>query len=238
MQALRIMDKMNKVSVLFSTSLTAKNILDVLKDCGKIEGFNIIGILDDDPNKWNKEYYGYKVIGKFSDILKLYKEKRITHFAVGLAALKHTAIKEYVYNRCSEIGLEPISAIHKDSYISSSSSILKGCFILSFVTISPKTEIGANCSVYPGASILEGVKIGNNVAIHGNSFVGGESVIEDNVYIGPGVTIGSGVHIGKNSVIGAGSLVLKDIDDNSFAFGSPISQIEPNKYYTEVRVWD
>jgi sugar O-acyltransferase (sialic acid O-acetyltransferase NeuD family) len=235
---LGIRGKMNKVSVLFSTSLTTMNILDVLKGCRKIEGFNIIGILDDDPNKWNKEYYGYKIIGKFSDILRLYREKKVTHFAVGLAAVKHMAIKDYVYNVCIKLGLQPISAIHKDSYISPSSSIQKGCFILSFVTISPKTEIGANCSIYPGVSILEGVKIGNNVAIHGNSFLGGECVIGDNAYIGPGVTIGSSVHIGKNSVIGAGSLVLKDIDDNSFAFGSPISQIIPNKLYTEVKKWD
>jgi sugar O-acyltransferase (sialic acid O-acetyltransferase NeuD family) len=229
---------MSKVSILFSTSLTSANIIDLLKDNGKIEEFNIIGLLDDDPNKWNKEYYGFKVIGKFSDILKIYKEKNITHFAVGLAALKHMAIKEYVYNECINLGLQPISIIHNKSYISRSSSIKEGCFITSFVTISPNSEIGSHCSIYPGVSILEGVRIGNNAAIHGNSFVGGLSIIGDNVYVGPGVTIGSGVRIGNNCVIGAGSLVLKDIKENTFAFGSPISETRPNTLYSDVKKWE
>lgn len=229
---------MKKVSVLFSTSLTTASIIDLLVDCGEIEEFNIIGILDDDPNKWDQEYYGYKVIGRFSNILELYKEHGITHFAVGLGAVKHIAIRDYVYNECINVGLQPISVIHKDSYVSSTSSIQKGTFILSYATISTYCEIGSNCIISPAVSILEGCKIGNNVAIHGNSFIAAACVIGDNVYIGPGVIIGSGVHIGTNSVIGAGSLVLRDIKENSFAFGSPVSHINPNKLYNEVKKWD
>lgn len=229
---------MKKASILFSTGLTSASIIDLLVDCGKIKNYNIIGILDDNPDKLDQEYYGYKVIGKFSNILDFYKEKGITHFAVGLGAVKHVAIKDYVYNKCINVGLQPISAIHKDSYISSNSSIQKGTFILSYATISTYCEIGSNCIISPSVSILEGCKVGNNVAIHGNSFIAGECIIRDNVYIGPGVTIGSGVHIGKNSIIGAGSLVLKDINDNSFAFGSPISHIESNKIYMKVKKWN
>ncbi len=229
---------MSKVSIIFSTSLTSANIIDLLRYNEKIKEFNIIGILDDDPDKLDQEYYGYKVIGKFSNILDFYKEKGITHFAVGLGAAKHVAIKDYVYNACINVGLQPISAIHKDSCISSNSSIQKGTFVLSYATISTYCEIGSNCIISPAVSILEGCKVGNNVSIHGNSFIAGECVIGDNVYIGPGVTIGSGVHIGKNSVIGAGSLVLKDINENSFAFGSPVSHIESNKIYMKVKKWN
>ncbi len=223
---------------MFSTSLTTANIIDVLTDNRKIEEFNVIGLLDDDPSKMNNEYFGYKVIGNFPDIQKLYNERNITHFAVGLAAVKHMAIKEYVYKECINLGLQSITLIHKNSYISHSSSIKEGCFILSFVTISPNSEIGSNCSIYPGVSILEGVRIGNNAAIHGNSFVGGQSEIGGNVYVGPGVTIGAGVRIGNNCVIGAGSLVLKDIKDNTFAFGSPISEIRPNDLYSDIKKWE
>ena len=67
--------------------------------------------------------------------------------------------------------------------------------------------------------------------IAGNSFIGGQCVIEDNVYIGPGCTIGSEVKIGRNTVVGGGSLVLKDIPENSFARGSPISSTVSNTMY-------
>lgn len=45
--------------------------------------------------------------------------------------------------------------------------------------------------------------------------------IGDNCWIAGNVTILGGVHIGNGSVIGAGSVVTKDIPDNSLAVGNP-----------------
>ena len=45
--------------------------------------------------------------------------------------------------------------------------------------------------------------------------------IGDNVWIGAGVTICPGVTIGRDSVIGAGSVVVKDIPEDSVAVGNP-----------------
>ena len=45
--------------------------------------------------------------------------------------------------------------------------------------------------------------------------------IDTNVWIGGRVTITDGVHIGRNSVIGAGSVVTKDVPNNSIVVGVP-----------------
>lgn len=45
--------------------------------------------------------------------------------------------------------------------------------------------------------------------------------IGDNVWFGAKVTVLPGVHIGNGCVIGAGSVVTKDIPDNSVAAGNP-----------------
>ena len=39
----------------------------------------------------------------------------------------------------------------------------------------------------------------------------------------------SGVHIGKNVVIGAGSVVTKDMPDDTIAVGNPSKVIKDNK---------
>ncbi|ORX52201.1 trimeric LpxA-like protein [Piromyces finnis] len=50
--------------------------------------------------------------------------------------------------------------------------------------------------------------------------------LKKNCWIGAGVTILPGVTIGENSVVGAGSIVTKDIEDNSVAVGSPAKVIK------------
>ena len=45
--------------------------------------------------------------------------------------------------------------------------------------------------------------------------------IGNNVWIGANVVINPGVKIGDNTVIGSGSVVTKDIRENSLAFGNP-----------------
>lgn len=49
----------------------------------------------------------------------------------------------------------------------------------------------------------------------------GKIIIEDNVFIGANTTILPNVTIGKNSIIGAGSVVTKNIPENSVAVGNP-----------------
>lgn len=54
----------------------------------------------------------------------------------------------------------------------------------------------------------------------GNTPKGG-ATIGDNVHLGANVTIIGPVHIGDNVTIGAGTVVVKDIPDNSVVVGNP-----------------
>ena len=50
--------------------------------------------------------------------------------------------------------------------------------------------------------------------------------VGDNVWIGGNVVVLPGVTIGNNCVIGAGSIVVKNIPDNSIAVGNPCKVIK------------
>ena len=69
--------------------------------------------------------------------------------------------------------------------------------------------------------------------------------IGENTWVAARCTILGGVTIGKNCVIGAGSVVTRDIPDNSLAFGNPcrvVRQIDERDrefYYRDQRIdWD
>jgi acetyltransferase-like isoleucine patch superfamily enzyme len=118
-------------------------------------------------------------------------------------------------------------------------------------------KLGNNVVFYginPGTFSTEPwlINIGNNVFItHGIQFIthdGGTLILRkevpdleltapisigNDVYIGLNVTILPGVKIGNRCIIGTGSIVTKDIPDNSVAAGVPAKVIKTVDEYLE-----
>ncbi len=88
--------------------------------------------------------------------------------------------------------------------------------------------IGDNCMLAQGVYITDSDwhDIYNRISTGKSSFVN----IKDNVWIGDNSTILKGVTIGKNSIVGAGSVVTKDIPENTIFAGNPariVKKLDP-----------
>ena len=80
--------------------------------------------------------------------------------------------------------------------------------------------IAPNCSFYTAGHPLDFVTRNKGLEYAKPIEVG------NNVWIGGNVVVLPGVKIGNNCVIGAGSVVTKDIPDNSVAVGNPCKVIK------------
>lgn len=124
-------------------------------------------------------------------------------------------------------------------------------------------KIGKNCSIFPTVafgsepylvSIGDNVRLTNKVQFftHDGAVwvlrnmypelsdidMFGRITVGNNVHIGPDTVIMPGCNIGNNCIIGVGSIVTKDIPDNSIAVGVParvIRTIEEYKDKNETR---
>ncbi|MGG1397243.1 acyltransferase [Bacillus salipaludis] len=134
------------------------------------------------------------------------------------------------------------------------SEIFENVFIGDHASIRENTSIGSGSVIGRGAMIELNTQIGKNVTVQTLAYVTGDSIIEDNVFVGPcvsmsndkymgaqdytlkgphlknGAKIGNnasllpGVTVGTNAIIGAGSVVTKDIKENSIALGVPAKE--------------
>jgi len=85
------------------------------------------------------------------------------------------------------------------------------------LTIGRNTMIGAHTVIVPANHGFER----NDVPMNRQPLTRKGIDVGEDVWIGAGCRILDGVHIGGGSVIGAGSVVTKDIDPYSIAFGVP-----------------
>lgn len=110
----------------------------------------------------------------------------------------------------------------------------RNCMIGTFVEIQKGVHIGNGVRIQSHSFICEGVTIEDNVFIgHGVVFINDNHPrtnkpwkllpvrIKKGATIGSNATILGGVTIGKFALIGAGSVVTKDVPDNTIVAGNP-----------------
>ncbi len=110
---------------------------------------------------------------------------------------------------------------------------------LTGIEIHPGAKIGKGFFIDHGMGVVIGetAEIGNNVSIYQGVTLGGTSLkkvkrhptVEDGVVVGSGAKVLGAFTIGKNSKIGSGSVVVREVPENSTVVGIPAKVVRREK---------
>jgi sugar O-acyltransferase (sialic acid O-acetyltransferase NeuD family) len=196
---------------IFGAGSHTKLIIDIFKSQGK----NIHGVFDDFKNPKDIYYYNYKIMDKISNARKYLKRGDLLFCGIGDNKIRQqiaNEFKDFMFPNC----------ISSCSTISKSVKIGRGNFVGNYVVLEPDSVIGSHNIINDLALIGHDAKIGNFNIIAAHVCYGPYSSAKDNNLLGLNSTVNpTKLTIGNNNIIGSGTVVVKNVDNDSIIMGVP-----------------
>lgn len=145
---------------------------------------------------------GTAVIGKSSDIKKLYPEYKLLLVTIG-----NNSLREKLYTEAREIGYNCPNIIHPTAYISPSSHIGSGCIILNNAVMQNNARCGDGCILNPGVELHHDSTIGSYCLIYTNSVVRSLTHVGDRVWIGANATVSTSATVPDDAKVEDGEVI-------------------------------
>jgi len=190
--------------------------IDIIEREGK---YTIAGIIDS-IQEIGSERFGYKILGRQENILKIIEEYSITG---GVISIGDNWGRSYVYEQIKSLvpDFKFVNAIHPSVIIGNNVNIGQGVVAMAGCIFNPRATIGDFTFYATGAQVEHDCVVEDFASISAGSVTGGYVKIGKHSAITLGVTIMDRLEIGENTVVGSGSLVTKSLPSNVLAYGNP-----------------
>jgi sugar O-acyltransferase (sialic acid O-acetyltransferase NeuD family) len=178
-------------------------------------GIDVIGVFDDDEEKWGGEILGVPVLGPVADAEG---GDHLVVLGVGSnEARKHLA---------ERLGMRWATAVHPQAWIHPSVRLGEGSVVFAGAVIQPDTVLGKHVIVNTGALIDHDCEIGDFVHVAPGTRMAGEVTLENGAFMGIGSSAIPGVRVGAWTTVGAGAAVVDDLPGGVTAVGVPARVLE------------
>jgi len=173
----------------------------------------ILGFIDDNPNKIGKVFNSYKVLSSIKDFRNFNNSSLLSSITETIARKKTIEYLEKNNNFASYI--------HSTAVVNSNLSNSVGLIVYPFSVISNNVKISNHVFINLHTTIGHDAEIGTYTVISSHCDITGHVKIGQCNFLGSHTTFVPKVKTGNNVRIGLGSVVISNILDNTNVFGNP-----------------
>lgn len=184
------------------------------------EEFQIVGFLDNNFMEMGDIFYGYPIIGGFSEInLFSCQDVVLINTIAGSTSLRRKTTDYFL-----QLNYKFTNIIHPSVNIS---HVELGCgnLIYDNVMLHPFVSIGSHNVISSCSGLAHESRLGDYVFIGPASYICGKCDVGSGAYIGVGAKILPRLRVGIDSIIGAGSIVTASVPDSEKHFGIPARKV-------------
>lgn len=199
----------------------AREVLDILLTCHTDESTELLGFIDENPDRHGQILVGFPILGDF----RWFEQVNRSEIAV-ICAVGAPYVCRKLVNRAKALGLQFANVISPQAWISPHARLGQGVIVFPGVIINSGVLIGNHVTLNVSVTVSHDTVIGDFCNINPGAHLAGNVSIGEGCYIGMGANIIQGITIGPWSVIGAGAVVVNDIPANVTAVGVPAKVIK------------
>jgi sugar O-acyltransferase (sialic acid O-acetyltransferase NeuD family) len=206
--------------VILGTGGTSLDILDIIHDINRAAGreeYRCVRMLEDNPDAWGREIQGIEVSGPLASAARLPD----CLFVNGIGSPATFWMKEAIIGRTAMPIDRFVTLVHPSASVSRTASLGEGTVILQNVTINSNVRVGKHVVVLPNSVISHHGMIGDYACLATGVCLSGGVAVGMSTYLGSRCAIKENVRIGDRCLVGMGSVVLRDVPENSVVAGCP-----------------
>lgn len=190
----------------------AKVVVDTARSTGR---FEVVGLLDDNEDRWGRQFLGARVRGAASRELA-------SRLGIGLAviAIGSNRARAEVAQRLDGL-VAWASLVHPTAHLAPGVRIGEGTVVFAGAIVQPSSVIGHHAILNTACSIDHDNSIGDFVHIAPGVRLAGNVRVQEGALMGIGSSVVPGCAIGAWATIGAGGVVVHDIPPGVTAKGVP-----------------
>ena len=192
----------------------AKVLVDIAR---QMPGFELVGLLDADEEKWGTVVMGLPVLGDEGRLGDL----DVDGAFIAIGGVPSNRVRRRAFERVRAAGLPVVSLVHPSAVVAESALLGEGVMILAGSVVNPEAVLGDGVIVNTRAVVEHDCGIEPFVHVCPGSVLGGGVTVGEEAFIGLGASVIQGVRIGTRAVVGGGSVVVRDLPDGVLAMGCP-----------------